>query len=211
MPQRIVWATSRRDGVPWMGFVEGYPGWCKFEDVKSGEPCAAVCTRSEDAAWVCPLSYTLSDSRSSEALLLGKSVPATSTVNRLNAVSPYLDALPVPSRAPERDAAAGEPGPPPGEDAERREEAHGAPRQARHEREGQGEARHLSPTPAHVRMRVQRRRHRLERPQSAHTSVSCCPPYGFIADRLTHLSKVMSLTRRPPQGLNEGIFDPLDG
>ena len=119
MPQRIVWATSRRDGVPWMGFVEGYPGWCKFEDVKSGEPCAAVCTRSEDAAWVCPLSYTLSDSRSSEALLLGKSVPATSTVNRLNAVSPYLDALPVPSRAPERDAAAGEPGPPPGEDAER--------------------------------------------------------------------------------------------
>lgn len=64
MPQRIVWATSRRDGVPWMGFVEGYPGWCKFEDVKSGEPCAAVCTRSEDAAWVCPLSYTLSDSRS---------------------------------------------------------------------------------------------------------------------------------------------------
>ena len=100
---------------------------------------------------------TLSDS-------LGQSVPGLLRAPSIRLfVSLYLDDRVVPSRAPERKAA-GEPGAPPGEDAERREEAQGAPRQAGHAREGKGEARHLSPTPTNLNRRMQSRRPRFELP-----------------------------------------------
>ena len=99
----------------------------------------------------------------------GKNVPARS---KRQSVSAYLDALAVPSRAPVRNAAAGEPSVPAGEDAERRAEAQAALDKLvmREKAKVKRATRPPQPQPT-----CECARKAAATTLSAHTSVACCP------------------------------------